>query len=112
MEVFIKSLQVDHPGLVEEWDKQVCDWEKDQTKPCPYDLPTEGEYSINKTTLRKLMSLDLRLADIKKQLTEEEHKRVEAGAIPPIAISPGTFVIEGLAIKEAQYVTTHDSNEC
>lgn len=42
---------------------------------------------------------------MKKQLVEEEHQQVQAGSLLSNDMSPSAFVVEGLAIEEAQYVT-------
>jgi hypothetical protein len=48
---------------------------------------------------------DETLADIKKSLAEEEHRNVVNGRPPPIEMTPSGFLIEGLQIEQAQYVS-------
>ncbi|KAF8885818.1 hypothetical protein BD779DRAFT_1673532 [Infundibulicybe gibba] len=85
-EVFTISLHGEHPEKLREWEQQVQAWEVDPSKPCPYDLPRE----------------DITMADIKQQLAEEEHQRVESGEKSTIELSPSQFIIEGLQIEEVQ----------
>jgi hypothetical protein len=49
-------------------------------------------------------TLDAKLEDIKKELAEEEHRKIVNGQPPPVDTSPSGFVIEGLAIEATQYV--------
>lgn len=44
------------------------------------------------------------MADVKKDLAEEEHRKVERGEASPGDTSPSGFIIAGLDIEEDQYV--------
>lgn len=42
------------------------------------------------------------MSDLKKEMAEEEHRRVQSGEAPPGDASPSSFIITGLDIEEAQ----------
>jgi hypothetical protein len=43
---FTEGLREEHGGLLTEWERQVQEWEIDDSLPCPYDLPEESEFSF------------------------------------------------------------------
>ncbi|KAF9488152.1 hypothetical protein BDN71DRAFT_1499587 [Pleurotus eryngii] len=69
-----------------EWESQVRAWELDQSKPCLFDLPHD----------------DLRMADVKKAMAEEDHLREERGNGTYSDTSPSAFLISGMDIEETQ----------
>lgn len=44
---FTESLQVEHGKRLKEWVQMVEDWERDKSKPCPYDIPRKGKSRIS-----------------------------------------------------------------
>lgn len=44
-EAFTESLRVEHAQQLGVWVKLVEDWERDKSKPCPFDLPRKGQFS-------------------------------------------------------------------
>ena len=44
-------MRIDHPGIVSDWEQQIIEWENDQSRPCPYDLPVESEFLTHVTCL-------------------------------------------------------------
>ena len=40
---FTEGLREEHGDELIEWERQVQEWESDNSQPCPYDLPEESE---------------------------------------------------------------------
>jgi hypothetical protein len=40
---FTEGLREEHGDELIEWERQVQEWESDNSRPCPYDLPEESE---------------------------------------------------------------------
>jgi hypothetical protein len=36
---FTDGIRSEHPGIIDQWETLVTDWESDPTRPCPYELP-------------------------------------------------------------------------
>jgi hypothetical protein len=85
---FTKGIQAEHDNITSEWEKLVVDWEADQTRPCPYEFSDKD----------KSQTFD----EVKKQLAEEEHKKLVANHSIAVESSPASFIIEGLRIEEVQ----------
>ncbi|KAF8869040.1 hypothetical protein BD779DRAFT_1458501 [Infundibulicybe gibba] len=83
--------KTEHSDKLTEWEDQIQAWELDKSKPCPYELPQN----------------EVTLADVKQQLAEEEHQKVENGEGSTAELSPSGFVILGLEIEEYQYVASN-----
>ncbi|KAG6824857.1 hypothetical protein H0H92_005595, partial [Tricholoma furcatifolium] len=83
--IFTDTLQENYATEVREWNRQVMEWEEDQTKPDPY-LVKEKGVTIN---------------EIRWRLAEEEHHRVERGLVSA-TITPATFVMMGLEIEDTK----------
>jgi hypothetical protein len=43
LSAFTDGLRLEHGDIVSEWERQVLEWEADNTKACPYDLLEESE---------------------------------------------------------------------
>ncbi|KAJ8690141.1 hypothetical protein PTI98_011599 [Pleurotus ostreatus] len=84
--VFTDGLHEQHSEELLEWENQVRAWELDHDQPCPFDLPRD----------------DLTMSDLKKEMAEEEHRRVQRGEALPGDTSPSNFIITGLDIEAAQ----------
>ncbi|KAG7094297.1 hypothetical protein E1B28_007898 [Marasmius oreades] len=84
---FTDALQDDHTKDLLIWQDQVVQWEQGLSNFCPYDMREET----------------LTLAQVKKELTEEEHQQEVTGMNTSISTLSG-LVIEGLEIEELQYV--------
>ncbi|KAF7972068.1 hypothetical protein HWV62_19137 [Athelia sp. TMB] len=79
-----EGLDAEHPGCIAEWEKMLAEWERDPSKPCPYDSK-EPDLTVNKVRL---------------QLANEEHARLGLSAGQPH--TPMTFVMLGLELEELQ----------
>ncbi|KAE9390037.1 hypothetical protein BT96DRAFT_959877 [Gymnopus androsaceus JB14] len=51
------------------WDKMIEEWDKDKTKPCPYELPGDGIFPSEKMSLK----------EVEIELAKEEHKALARG---------------------------------
>ncbi|KAE9395569.1 hypothetical protein BT96DRAFT_942295 [Gymnopus androsaceus JB14] len=49
---------------IHQWDKMIEEWEKDKTKPCPYELPRDEKMSLK---------------EVEIELTKEEHEALSRG---------------------------------
>ncbi|KAJ8689357.1 hypothetical protein PTI98_013382 [Pleurotus ostreatus] len=83
---FTDGLHEQHSEELLEWENQVRAWELDHDQPCPFGLPRD----------------DLTMSDLKKEMAEEEHRRVQRGEALPGDTSPSNFIITGLDIEAAQ----------
>lgn len=43
LSAFTDGMRLEHGNIVDEWEKQVLEWEADNTKPCPYELSEESK---------------------------------------------------------------------
>ncbi|KAG6806094.1 hypothetical protein H0H92_012730 [Tricholoma furcatifolium] len=86
--LFTESLQNEHSGDLHAWEKMLREWEADQSKPDPY-LVKEDSVSVD---------------EIRRQLAKEEQDNVKHGG-PSLEMTPANFVLLGLDIEDAQYVT-------
>ncbi|KAF4582638.1 hypothetical protein EYR40_002561 [Pleurotus pulmonarius] len=83
---FTDGLHEQHSEELLEWENQVRAWELDHDQPCPFDLPRDN----------------LTMSDLKKEMAEEEHRRVQRGEALPGDTSPSNFIITGLDIEATQ----------
>ncbi|KAJ6511876.1 hypothetical protein C8R47DRAFT_1173309 [Mycena vitilis] len=77
--------QAEHVG---EWKTMVEEFEADQTKPNPYELPKSG---LNEN-------------DVRLQLAQEEALEQATGTLPIHQVSPSAFILAGLDLEEQQCV--------
>ncbi|KAK7021051.1 hypothetical protein VNI00_017540 [Paramarasmius palmivorus] len=84
---FNEALDIDHHDLIEQWKEQVIAWEKDNTKPCPYDLPNSA----------------VTMAKTKKRLAEEDLEKERKGTASTASVTTmNGMVIEAMTIEEQQ----------
>ncbi|KAJ6448048.1 hypothetical protein C8R47DRAFT_971630 [Mycena vitilis] len=83
---FTEGLREEHEEELMKWEKDVREWEQDNTKPCPYDYPEDDELTMEQVRLR---------------IAEEEHARAEKGL--STTNRPGAFIIAAMEIEEQQY---------
>ncbi|KIM81092.1 hypothetical protein PILCRDRAFT_9123 [Piloderma croceum F 1598] len=74
------------PAAVEKWNQMVIDWDKDTTKPNPYEEPSESAS----------------LVDVHLELAREEEEEVKWGRVPMHEMSPVCFLQTGFALEEEQ----------
>ncbi|KAJ7490197.1 hypothetical protein B0H11DRAFT_2229118 [Mycena galericulata] len=82
---FTEGLREKHEDELIQWETEVRAWEQDHEKRCPYEYPEDDELSMDQ---------------IRLQIAQEEHARVEKGASN--TNSPGGFIMAGLEIEEKQ----------
>lgn len=104
---FTESLQAEHAKQLIKWEAQVQSWEADRTLPCPYEIPEESMFATPSChTLRLIANLiiEITFAEVKRQLSQQEHERVEKeGTMAELDdASPGTFIVAALELEEAQ----------
>ena len=87
-EAFDGKLRERVPGLVEQWEKMLVEWEADYSKPCPY-IPTTKRMS---------------LSDVRQAIAEEEERErqraIAVSATPKE--SALAFVACGMELEEQQ----------
>ncbi|KAK7045518.1 hypothetical protein VNI00_007350 [Paramarasmius palmivorus] len=88
---FTEALQHNHSIELQKWEKQVVEWENKRSRYCPYEISSS---SIN-------------MAQVKKSLADEEHRREKSGENPRADLSKDTstltaLVIEMLDVEEIQ----------
>jgi hypothetical protein len=104
---FTDGLREEHGDQLIEWERQVQEWETDNSRPCPYDLPEESESSISLYLLYLTMRfVEVTQAAVKKKLSEEEHEKAARGEgdLNTLEITASDFVIAGIDLEEQQYV--------
>ena len=91
-----------------EWEQQVLEWEADNTRFCPYDLPEESASSsclLDDQPFEILLFTEVSLAVVRKQIAEEEYVNAAAqGRQHSIQSSTSDFILAGMDIEERQYV--------
>ncbi|KAI3613006.1 hypothetical protein WG66_005266 [Moniliophthora roreri] len=87
---FDEGLRSRYDTKVDEWERQVSEWELDNKKLCPYDRP-ERVITISK---------------VKKRLVEDDHKR-EVGEENTKQTTASAMIIEALEIEDAQRQLRH-----
>ncbi|KAK7016775.1 hypothetical protein VNI00_018828 [Paramarasmius palmivorus] len=101
---FHEALMVDHAELIEQWTKQLEEWERDPNKPCPYNLPSSSK-PTSQAVLRfgvVIMFSAITMGVLKKQLAEEELKRERTSGMSSTGMSMSAMVIEAIDIEDAQ----------
>ncbi|KIL56756.1 hypothetical protein M378DRAFT_57844, partial [Amanita muscaria Koide BX008] len=85
---FSESLRAEHGQQMNKWDDQVKKWERNRNEYCPYNLPDQK----------------ITLAEVKRQLSQEEHEKVAKGdlMINSEGLSPGDFVVAALDLETIQ----------
>ena len=101
---FTESLQAENASLVRMWEDNVRRWELDPLNvTCPYDIPEESKRSTYFfTLLASKMKVDVKWAEVKRQLAVEDHLEVEAGNALEGNVTPSAFVVAALELEDAQ----------
>ncbi|KAL1684796.1 hypothetical protein GGG16DRAFT_119464, partial [Schizophyllum commune] len=79
-----KSLE---PALLQQWKKEVSDWKKDRSLPCPYEAP---------------MIEGLTEAEVRRRLDREELEELKAGRAGVEGKSQTAFLVAGMRLETAQ----------
>ena len=101
---FTESLQAENASLVRMWEDNVRCWELDPLNvTCPYDIPEESKRSTYFfTLLASKMKVEVKWAEVKRQLAVEDHLEVEAGNTLEGNVTPSAFVVAALELEDAQ----------
>ena len=105
LSAFTESLQVERAKELKEWEEQVRKWESDKVLPSPYDLPEQSTSSHKQSSFRRsYRETEVTFAQVKYQLSREEHEQVEKGEIYLNIgdMSPSAFVVAALELEENQ----------
>ena len=92
---------------METWEQQVTKWEQDHAEDCPYDLPDQSQcYRALLHVAVYVDQLEITFADVKRQLSQEEHDTIVRGDILDDfdGLSPSEFIIAALDIESSQCV--------
>ncbi|KAI4517218.1 hypothetical protein K525DRAFT_211399 [Schizophyllum commune Loenen D] len=79
-----KSLE---PSVLQGWKKEISDWKKDRTLPCPYEAP---------------MIEGLSEAEVRRRLDREELDELKAGRAGVEGTSQTAFLVAGMRLETAQ----------
>ncbi|KAG6905794.1 hypothetical protein DXG01_000684 [Tephrocybe rancida] len=93
---FTDGLRKEHLEDLKQWERMLIEWESDKTKPDPY-LVEEDSVTVS---------------EIRRQLAEEEHERVQSGNISgSLDVTASGFIISGLSIEEDQMSLRLDASK-
>lgn len=94
------------------WERMCSEWEAEgfqrtKKKKNPYETDGVSKSTTYPTLQSSLLTYSLAIseAQVRKELAEEEHNRIEEGGVSVHVTSASTFVVHGLELEEAQYVT-------
>ena len=107
LSAFSEGIRLQHGDIIGKWEQQVLDWEMDNNKFCPYNLPDESTWSYNQIDLYSMtavISLEVTLAMVKKQISDEELVRVARGEREYTSgeLSACDFIVWGIDIQDQQ----------
>ena len=91
-------------ATVKEFERQVTAWQKDQTKPNPYEEPVAGKslllYVIGVRHIFRYLGTTL--SQVKLELAQEEAADAARGIVHAHDVSVGTFLSTAFDIEEQQ----------
>jgi len=103
---FTESLRQEDAARVDKWEAQVIKWEDNYKEYCPYDLPDISKSPLThvRQNLTIICLLETTFAEVKHQLTVEEHDKIANGEVVMNfeGLSPGDFIVAGLELEQAQ----------
>lgn len=101
---FTESLRVEHGKHLSDWEKLVEEWEKDKTKPCPYNVPRKGDFRSHPACVILTQSPEISFAEVRKELSVSDHANLEKGdfTLSLNEVTPSGFVVAGLGLEERQ----------
>lgn len=80
------------------------DFDRDITKPNPYEEPRTCEYPERIQLFPVLNCVVVTMESLKRQLDEDEKRELRQGRTPPHATSASTFIGSAIQIEREQYV--------
>ncbi|KAJ7429914.1 hypothetical protein B0H11DRAFT_2166673 [Mycena galericulata] len=92
---FHKGLETAEPGITNEWAEMEAAWQRDRSKPCPYENKHVGEYFPARLIWKTMKEVELELA---KEEFEETESRVQVVH----QSSRSQFITMGLEVEETQ----------
>ena len=90
-----------------DWAKMRQDFDRDRTKPNPYEEPETCELPQTFPPLSVLIFIVVTMATLRRQFDKDEDRELRRGRTPPHTVTSSTFIWNAIQIEEQQYVPLH-----
>ena len=90
-----------------DWAKMRQDFDRDRTKPNPYEEPETCELPQTFPPLSVLIFIVVTMATLRRQFDKDEDRKLRRGCTPPHTVTSSTFIWNAIQIEEQQYVPLH-----
>jgi hypothetical protein len=88
------------------WEKEICKWDEDMTKPSPYVMPDEGNPIVFPAISLDLIASDVKISLVKKKLLKQEHATAAKAGVDAslMEVTATSLIIAALEIEDLQCV--------